>query len=165
MEPSSNVQEPHGLTRRSCVSTREASSNAQEEPRNSLDLSLYVKWHGEEGQSQIHRLKLSSLDKVESLQVRVQRTRSGYWVAAGAHRCGNPLHGVAGRSRKPTCRAVLQALPKQLVSKAYERRAMPDHFTSAAYQKFTPQTECLSIPGEQQQAAGAPWPPCSPIAP
>jgi hypothetical protein len=76
MEPSSSTQEPLGLTRRSCVSTMEPSSSTQE-PLRTLELSLYLKWHGEEGQSQIHRLKLSSLDKVESLQVRTQRAPNG----------------------------------------------------------------------------------------
>lgn len=72
---------------------------------------LYVRWHGNAGQTKLNKLALKRLEgnKVESLK----------------------------------------DLPKELIDSHYpSSNEFPDYFTSTAYVRFTPQTECLALPGD-----------------
>ena len=41
-----------------------------------------------------------------------------------------------------------QDLPKELVESHYpSTEQLPDYFTNAAYVRFTPETDCLALPG------------------
>jgi hypothetical protein len=44
---------------------------------------------------------------------------------------------------------LLQDLPKELVDSHYPSTGqLPDYFTNAAYIRFTPEVDCLALPGE-----------------
>lgn len=45
----------------------------------------------------------------------------------------------------------MQDLPKELVESHYpSEQSLPDYFTNTAYVRFTPEVDCLALPGEQQ---------------
>lgn len=71
---------------------------------------LYIRWHGNAGQTKLNRVGLTRLD-----------------------------NGVDS----------LKDLPKELVESHYPNsRDFPDYFTNADYMRFTPQVECLVLPGD-----------------
>ncbi|KAF6254047.1 hypothetical protein COO60DRAFT_1543496 [Scenedesmus sp. NREL 46B-D3] len=84
----------------------------QQQPQHQEDIEhiLYVRWHGNAGQTKLNRVGLSRLD-----------------------------NGVDS----------LKDLPKELIDSQYpSSRDFPDYFTSADYVRFTPQVECLVLPGD-----------------
>ncbi|WIA14210.1 hypothetical protein OEZ85_002749 [Tetradesmus obliquus] len=71
---------------------------------------LYIRWHGNAGQTKLNRVGLKRLD-----------------------------NGVDS----------LKDLPKELINSHYPNsRDFPDYFTNADYVRFTPQVECLVLPGD-----------------
>lgn len=43
----------------------------------------------------------------------------------------------------------MQELPKELVESHYPRNdQLPDYFTNASYVRFTPEVDCLALPGK-----------------
>ena len=64
------------------------------------------------------------------------------------HQVGSAVR-VAKVSFVPT---VSQDLPKELVESHYpSTQQLPDYFTNTAYVRFTPEVDCLALPGGRQQ--------------
>lgn len=75
-----------------------------------IDYILYVRWHGQQGQTKLNKLPLRGWEQFDALE----------------------------------------ELPKELIESRYPTSSQfPAYFTSPSYVRFTPQVECLALPGEQ----------------
>lgn len=82
---------------------------ACEQEQEQIKHILYVRWHGQQGQTKLNKLPLRGLEQLDGLK----------------------------------------ALPKELVESHYPTsNQLPEYFTSSAYIRFTPDVECLALPGE-----------------
>lgn len=135
----------------------------REEPDSDEEVEhiLYVRWHGNAGQTKLNKLALKRLegDKVESLKVSEVSTYRALcmpWVAnQGTHRAWPSscqlLCFCCLTLLRHTCLRILQDLPKELIDSQYPSTSeFPDYFTNSAYIRFTPHVEALALPGEQQ---------------
>lgn len=57
-------------------------------------------------------------------------------------------------SHQPRTRLCVQELPKELVESHYPTtEQLPDYFTNTAYIRFTPEVDCLALPGGRAHVA------------
>lgn len=148
----------------------EVTSLQQSAEKEEITHLLYVRWFGGEGQTKLNKLQLRQIESVTKLEVR-RSSRSVRLMP----QCS--VHSHAGGMRNPfvpmfeiICRIESswlsawvvshdlrpnlqlpfatrpQDLPKELVESHYPEH-MPDYFTNTAYVRFTPEQDCLALPG------------------
>eukprot|EP00878_Enallax_costatus_P035857 GHUV01040098.1.p1 GENE.GHUV01040098.1~~GHUV01040098.1.p1 ORF type:complete len:135 (+),score=36.31 GHUV01040098.1:247-651(+) len=91
---------------------RQRLDSVQQRPQGceQIEHILYVRWHGQQGQSKLNKLPLRDLEQLDALK----------------------------------------DLPKELIESHYPTSSQfPEYFTSSDYIRFTPQVECLALPGKQ----------------
>jgi hypothetical protein len=154
----------------------EVTSLQQSAEKEEITHLLYVRWFGGEGQTKLNKLQLRQIESVTQLEVRRSsrsvRLMPQFSVHPHAASMQNPLvdmlkvaiicrienswlsswiaHLVTCVTWWPNSQLPFatrpQDLPKELVEGHYPEH-MPDYFTNTAYVRFTPEQDCLALPG------------------
>lgn len=115
-----------------------------------------------QGQTKLNKLPLRQIDNLEALEVGcIAAVGLAEVVCPAAARRGlHVAHSSAGLSTNlvyPFFCA--QELPKELVESHYPTtEQLPDYFTNTEYIRFTPEVDCLALPGERALT----WPKAEP---